>query len=176
MSLSRDPAARPPVGVASPDRDGRRGLPAGAPLALPAPLPVPVRTPAIPDPARPPAPVERRLPEHQGKLARINGALAGLSEDLRAWVELRVELVRAELLEKVEFTKGQVIQKAAAGLFAVLGALFLLVTLALGLGWWLGHPFWGFLIVTLLLFLVAAVAYAALKPKPPSTLVPEQLP
>jgi hypothetical protein len=164
------------VGVATSDRDGLAGASAGPPLALPAPLPVPVRTPAIPDPSRPPVPVARRLPEHRGKIGRINGALAGLSEDLREWVELRVELVRTELLEAVEFKKAQAIQGVSAGLFAVLGALFLLVTLALGLGWWLGHPFWGFLIVTLLLLLVAGVCWMVFKPKPPSTRVPETRP
>jgi hypothetical protein len=118
--------------------------------------------------------VDHRLPAHRGKLGRITDDLAGLSEDLRVWVELRIELVRTEIMEQVEFRIAQVKQGAAAGLAATLGALFLLVTLALGLGWWLGHPFWGFLIVTLLLLGAALVLYVALKPKPPSTLAPEK--
>ncbi|NNF56662.1 MAG: phage holin family protein [Rhodothermaceae bacterium] len=130
-------------------------------------LPAPVYEPAIPDPGRPPAPVERRLPEHRGKVARISDELAGLSEDLRAWVELRIELVRTEVTEQVDYKVNQAKQGAAAGVLAVLGIFFLLVTLALGLGWWLGQPFWGFLIVTLLLLLGAGLAYFALQPKNP---------
>jgi hypothetical protein len=112
-------------------------------------------------------PFERRLPTHRGKLARITDEVTGLGEDLKEWVELRLELVQAEVNERIEHVKAEVKQGAAAGVFAVLGALFLLVTLALGLGWWLGHPFWGFLIVTLLLFAGAGVCYLVLKPAPP---------
>jgi len=167
MPDPRDTAALPPVGVVPPDGRAPHRMPSSPPPALPAPLPAPVREPAIPDPSRPPAPVARRLPEHKGKVARIGDALTGLSEDLREWVELRIALVQTEIMEQVEFRVAQGKMGAAVGLFAALGAFFLLVTLALGLGWWLGHPFWGFLIVTLLLIAVAVMSFLVLKPTPP---------
>ena len=146
-------------------------------------LPAPVRVPALPDPSHPPAPLERRLPAHKGKVARIGDALTGLSEDLKAWVELRIELVQTEIMEQVEFRAAQAKMGAAAGLFAALGGFFLLVTLALLLGWLLFvvfdlslllAAFLGFLIVTLLLFLGALVAYRTLKPPPPPSARPDK--
>ncbi len=166
MASTRD-VSRPPVSPVE-----RAPLEREAPLRVRSngsSLPAPVREPAIPDPERTPAAVDHRLPAHQGKLGRIAGQLAGLSEDLRQWVELRIELVRAEIMEQVDFKIAQARQGAVVGVLAALGVFFLLVTLALGLGWWLGHPFWGFLIVTLLLVLGAALAYRLLRPDPPST-------
>lgn len=167
MSDSRDPVARSPVGVATKEPDPPRTVPVKPPPVSPTTLPAPVLEPAIPDPAKAPAPIERRLPEHKGKLARIGDAVTGLGEDLKEWIELRIQIAQTEIQEQVEFRVGQAKQGAAAALFAALGGLFFLLTLAFGIGWWLGHPFWGFLIVTLLLFAAAIACYLALKPKPP---------
>lgn len=167
MPLTREPTSpdmfeRSPSGLADP--------PPVPPLATTRPepsVPAPIYEPALPDPELPPAPVSHQLPEHKGKLARITDDLAGLSDDLKTWVELKIELVRAEALEAVEHAKGEVIQKAAAGVFAVLGVLFALITLGLGLGNLLWDQYWlGFLIVTALLFLFAFLAIKLLAPKP----------
>lgn len=172
MSLTRDPDPYPPPSVAAPDGAALRRTPPVMPPVRPSALPVPVRGTAIPDPTRPPAPLARRLPQHRGKIERITDEVTGLGEDLKEWVELRVALVHTEINERIEYVKAEVKQGVAAGLFAALGALFLLVTLALGLGWWLGHPFWGFLIVTLLLFALAGVMYLVFKPTPPPSAKP----
>ncbi|HYE96101.1 MAG TPA: phage holin family protein [Rubricoccaceae bacterium] len=105
-----------------------------------------------------PAPPERRLPAHRNKVARISDHLAGVSEDLREWVELRIALAKAEVTEQAKLYAGQ----AAAGVVALLALLFGLVALAHGLGAWLGHPGWGFLAVTVLLVLVACSVYGYL--------------
>lgn len=168
MPAFPDPA--PPHPAAPTTSAGLGRLPAAGPTTLPAPI----REPALRDPARPPAPLERRLPAHRGKLGRIGDELTGLGEDLKEWVELRIELARTEIEEQIAYRVGQAKQGVAAGLFAVLGALFALVTLAIGLGWLLGHAFWGFLIVTLLLFAAAGVLYARLRPTPPPSIRPDR--
>lgn len=174
MSDLRDPVARAPVPVR--ERDRPTALPASPPPSPPSTLPAPVRTPAIPDPTRSPAPVDRRLPEHKGKLARIGDAVSGLGEDLKEWIELRIELAKAEIEEQVDYRIGQAKQGAAAALFAALGGMFFLLTLAFAVGWILSllfemslllALFLGFLVVTLLLFVAALVSYRTLKPKPP---------
>lgn len=78
-------------------------------------------------------------------------------QDLTEWVDLRVRLVQLELQEEIEAKANEV---ARVGVMLVLGLvtlLFALVTLALGLGEWLGHPAWGFLAVTGLMALVTAL-------------------
>jgi hypothetical protein len=48
---------------------------------------------------------------------------------------------------------------------AAVALLFLLTALAFGLGAWLGHPAWGFLIVAGVLFLIAGVYWSRMGPK-----------
>lgn len=105
--------------------------------------------------------------QSKGKVGRVTDQISGLSEDVREWAELRLELLQTEVTEQVEYKIGQIKQ---GGTVAVIGAvllLFVLVTLALGLGILFGDPFWGFLAVTGLLALVALIAWIALKPIPP---------
>ena len=102
------------------------------------------------------------------RLGRLGKQLSGLSDDVKEIAELRIALAKAELAEQVDYGVGKAKQGSAAGVLAILGGFFLLVSLALGLGWWLGHMFWGFLIVTGLLLLGAGIAWLVLKPKPPT--------
>lgn len=145
---------------------------------LPAPLMEP--SPVLdPDAAR--APVSHQLPPHVSKAGRIGDHLAAISADLREIVELRIELLKVELsslTDKIDGYKNKVdglkvklerfadlidhfpdIVKFAAPAvvlaFYLLG--FVLATLAIGIGWALGHLFWGALIVTGLLFVVVGV-------------------
>lgn len=103
------------------------------------------------------------------KAGRITEQLSGLSEDVREWAELRMELLQTEITEQVEFRVGQLKQGGVVGAIALVLIFFALVTLALGLGMWLGHAFWGFLAVTGLLALIGLIAWMALKPIPPGT-------
>ena len=125
----------------------------------PSNLPAPIREPAIPDPERPPLGVEHRLPPHRPKVTRVADELAGLSEDLREWVELRIHLVRAEIQERINGQLSSVKGMAVFGVVAAIAALFGLVTLAVGLGAAFGGRYWlGFLFVTVLLLIVAFAA------------------
>jgi hypothetical protein len=111
---------------------------------------------ALAAPARETVPIDHRLPAHRGKVGRISDQLAGLSEDIREIVELRIQLVKREVMEQIEGRLSSVKGQAIVGALAAVAVVFLLLTVALGLGMVLGHAFWGFLIVTGL-FLVATL-------------------
>ena len=104
------------------------------------------------------------LPAHGGPLDRVGQHAAGLVADAKEWVDLRIKLAQAEVMEKVDTEKNRVVARvvplAVFGVMAGLGALFGLVAVALFLGWWLGHAAWGFLIVAVVLVLVGLVARA----------------
>src|SRR5690606_34471203 len=89
-------------------------------------LPARRDTPPLLDPTTETVPVEHRLPAHHGKLARISEHVAGLSEDLREWVELRVAVATTEIAEQAKAAVVMGVMFALAGAFA-------LVTLGLGL-------------------------------------------
>ena len=98
------------------------------------------------------------------KVERIAQQSKGLIDDVKDWVDLKIQLLEMELQEKVF---GYVV----VGVVGVLALVFFFITIALGLGLWLGHPFWGFLIVTGVMVGVAGLTYwikiARGKPKTP---------
>lgn len=91
-----------------------------------------------------------------GKLGRIAGHTQGLVEDLREWIDLRIDLAILEMEERVDRLRNEVALGLTLAFFGFFAAMFVLTTTAIGLGWLLGHPFWGFLIVTVVLLLVVA--------------------
>ena len=137
--LPEDPApvgAAPPGGAAGLPRPGRGGV----------------------------APESRQLPPHQGKLARIGDHVASLSTDLKEWVELRIDLAKAEVREAVDALKASLKRKgiaaaflAAAGVLALYALGFLFGALAWGLALLLDSAWLGMLATSLLLFVVVAV-------------------
>lgn len=106
---------------------------------------------ALPQPQE--APPERRLPSGRNKVGRISEQTKGLFDDFTSWVELRLKLFQADIQEKVEKKVDAIVIKVAPLVSAAIAGFFGLLTLALFLGWWLGHPAWGFLCVTLLFVL-----------------------
>ncbi|WP_244870209.1 phage holin family protein [Rhodothermus marinus] len=96
-------------------------------------------------------------------LQRLRRQMQELVEDLRAWVELRLTLTQLEIEERIEARIRQLLLRLLVGMLAGLAVVFALVAAALGLGSWLGHPGWGFLVVALGLAVVAAVLHFARK-------------
>jgi hypothetical protein len=94
-------------------------------------------------------------PSKEGKLGRIAGHSRGLVDDLREWIDLRLDLAILELEERVDDLRNEVALGLVLALVGFMAVLFVLTTVAVGLGWALGHPFWGFLIVAVLLVGVA---------------------
>lgn len=106
-----------------------------------------------------------------GKMNRIAAHTQGLFTDLREWIDLRIDLAILEIEERIDDFKNEVALGITFALFGFFAALFSLTTVALGVGWLLGHPFWGFLAVSVALILVI-VALRVTKPDliPPSNL------
>lgn len=110
---------------------------------------------------RPPAGDGRLAPTTGNKVQRIAQHTQRLVDDLKEWVDLRIELAQIELEERVEAKANQIALQVVVVGILLLAVVFGLVTLALALGAWIGHSAWGFLIVTLLLAAFAAVLRAA---------------
>lgn len=115
------------------------------------------------DPEAEPVPEARMLPPHRDKLERVTDHVAAISADLREWVELRIALVKRQvegvvgIMERVQHL-AEAAKLAVPGVILILiGLMFLLVTLALGIGAALGSYWLGFLIVTLVLLVVGSI-------------------
>ena len=107
-----------------------------------------------------------------GKVQRIAAHTQGLFEDLREWIDLRIDLAILEVEERIDEAKNGIALGVTLAIFAFFAALFTFATIALGVGWLLGHPFWGFLAVSVALILVV-MGLQATQPAlvPPSNLL-----
>ena len=115
--------------------------------------------PDRPEASSPPA--ERRLSPGGNKVQRVSQHARGLVDDLTTWVELRVELAKIELRERVEARANDVAIKTIAGILGALAGLFALFTVAFFFAWLFGNTALGFLTVTVLLGALAGLVYAA---------------
>lgn len=137
------PPDPPPVDAAAPTR--RVAAPPGSPL-----------TDVVPE--------TRQLPPHRGKVSRITDHVASLSTDIREWAELRIDLVKAEIQEKIDEVQASLKRKgiglaflAVAGVLALYGLGFLLGALAWGLAALTGSIWLGMLLTAALVFIVVGV-------------------
>ena len=90
---------------------------------------------------------------------QVGHTVAEISEKASLLVREEIELAKAEISLKAKLLGKGAAVAAAAGVFAVLGVIFLLHTLAWFLVWLLDTDiFWGFLITTGILFLFAGLA------------------
>lgn len=107
-----------------------------------------------------------------GKIRRIADQTQGLLTDLRTWIDLRLDLAILEVEERLDELRNDIALGVTLAFFGFFAALFGLTTVALGLGWLLGRPFWGFLAVSIALILVV-VALQSARPAlvPPSNLL-----
>lgn len=117
-------------------------------------------------PVVPGTPVEERfrLPAHRGKAGRVSDHASGLVNDVKEWAELRIELVKKEVERRIEGRLSTVKNQAIVGGLAAVTGYFALFTIAFALGALLGHPAWGFLILTVLLAVGTLVAKRKLMP------------
>jgi uncharacterized membrane protein YqjE len=103
--------------------------------------------------------------------ASIGDAVQDISERVSLLVREEIELAKAEVSQKVNtLVKGAVVG-AAAGIFMVIGLLFLLHSLSWGFAELLHHAWLGYLITAVILFLLGALAgflaYRAFKSSAP---------
>jgi uncharacterized membrane protein YqjE len=99
-------------------------------------------------------------PNHN-KPQQIGHTLAEISDKISVLVREEIELAKAEVTQKATKLGKGVAVAAVAGLFALLGLLYVLQTLAwLFAELWGKDPWLGFLTVTVILFVVAGIAAA----------------
>ncbi len=97
--------------------------------------------------------------DEEDSLGKFAGHTKELFEDLTAWVELKIQYVVLDYKEQItNRAKGAAFDLASVSII-LLAVLFGLVALALGIGTWLSHPAWGFLVVTGLLLAVALIVH-----------------
>jgi uncharacterized membrane protein YqjE len=97
-------------------------------------------------------------PDHN-RPQEIGHTIAEISEKASLLVREEIALAKAEITQKAtRLGKGAVVA-GAAGVFAILGLIMLLHTIAWFFVWLIDGPIvWGFLIVTVLLFVCAGIA------------------
>ncbi|HET6568563.1 MAG TPA: phage holin family protein [Rhodothermales bacterium] len=111
-------------------------------------------------------PVSRQLPPGGNKIQRISQHTKGLFEDVTSWVDLKIQLTRIEIEERIETRLNQLLVKAGAFTLYALAGLFALfatalgiaaILIALGLSYPLSY-FLGFLFVCILLGILGVIA------------------
>jgi uncharacterized membrane protein YqjE len=126
---------------------------------------------------------ERRTPpEDEPRLVRRAGpddgpklgeAVQDVSERVSLLVREEIELAKAEVSQKVSRLVRGAVVGVAAGIFAIVGLLFLLNSLAWGLAELFDHAWLGFLVTAMILFLLGGLAgflaYRAVKAGAPPT-------
>ncbi len=94
-----------------------------------------------------------------GVVGRVVAHGRDLGQDLLDWLDLKIQAERMKIQDALNQKVNQAADLALAGVLAGIGTLFLLIALALGLGVWLGHPAWGFLVVGLVFVAAGAVIH-----------------
>lgn len=118
------------------------------------PVPPPRTAPVMTAPPMAVEDVVHQLPPHRNKVERVADHATGLVDDVKEWVDLRIELVRGEIEAFIDSRVGALRGLVVVGIAAAITGMFALVTLGLGLGALFGRRYWlGFLVLTLLLAL-----------------------
>lgn len=104
-----------------------------------------------------------QLPPHRDKLGRVTDHVTALTTDLKVWTELQIALVQRKIegivgiFERFQHLIPALKLYIPAALIVLIGLLFLLVTVGLGLGALVGSMWLGFGILTLTLFAVGGL-------------------
>ena len=102
---------------------------------------------------------EKAASEEGGRIDRIADQTRGLIDDIKDWIDLKVQLVQLDLEERFESMANQILATIIVIVLAFITILFALIAGSLALGNWLGDPLWGFLIVTGLLALITLIVH-----------------
>ncbi|NNF03983.1 MAG: hypothetical protein HKN17_05915, partial [Rhodothermales bacterium] len=99
-----------------------------------------------------------------GRLSRITGETRGLVEDLKEWVDLKIQLLQLDFEDRIRQAANQAALTAVVIVVALLAVLFALVAAGEAMGAWFDSRSLGFLTLAGILALVAGVIHA-LKPR-----------
>ena len=93
----------------------------------------------------------------RGPMGRLANESRALFDDLREWVDLRVQLVQVDVEERIEKAANEIITIMIVVVMALFTAVFLLHGVAVWIGSALGGMHWGYLIVAVFLGLLTLV-------------------
>ena len=97
-------------------------------------------------------------PEREGgRMDRIADQTKGLFEDVKEWIDLKVQLVQLDLEEKFETIANQLLSALLVVVLAFMTLMFGLVAASLALGKVFGDPLWGFLATTAALAVITVI-------------------
>lgn len=82
-----------------------------------------------------------------GPMGRIAHESRALFDDLREWVDLRVQLIQVDVEERIEKAANEIMSMVLVMVMALFTMVFLLHGLAIWLGTLLGGAQWGYLII-----------------------------
>ena len=102
---------------------------------------------------------EPGLRDQTDKLNRVADHTRGLVEDLTSWLDLKLEYTMLNIRDQFIRSSMPLAHNLIAGIIASIALLFGLIAAALGLGEWLSHPAWGFLLVAGVLALAAWIVH-----------------
>ena len=94
-----------------------------------------------------------------GRIDRIADQTRGLIDDIKEWIDLKVQLVQLELEERFETLANQILGTLVVIVLAFVTVLFALIAASVAIGNWLGDPLWGFLVVTGILVIATVVVH-----------------
>lgn len=84
----------------------------------------------------------------------------GLLEKLEDFAQTNVKLFQYKAIDKGTEVASSVISGVVMGIFLLLGFVILSIGLALLIGAWLSHYYWGFFIMAAFYFLLGVIIYA----------------
>ena len=102
---------------------------------------------------------ENRQSAGSGRVDRLSDQTRGLMEDVKEWIDLRIQLIQVDLEDRIERIANELLSAVVVFVLLFLIIVFLLVGLALGLGPVLGHPAWGFVSVAGILVVMALIIH-----------------
>jgi hypothetical protein len=98
------------------------------------------------------------------RIDRIADQTRGLIEDVKEWIDLRVQLIQLEVEDRFETVANQLLSTMLVIVLAFTTLIFALIAASLGIGKLLGDPLWGFLATTLVLA-AATIVVRLFKPR-----------
>ncbi|NND70046.1 MAG: hypothetical protein HKN43_00545 [Rhodothermales bacterium] len=102
--------------------------------------------------------------EPDSKVRRISTQTKGLVEDMRTWVDLKMQYTQLDLEDRVDTKVNEAAKGAIVAAVGLITLVFVLLTIGLGLGVLFDSVFLGFLGVTGVL-VVALIVAAIVNPK-----------
>lgn len=96
-----------------------------------------------------------------GPLKRITGESRSLFDDLKAWVDLKIQLIQLDIEDRIRQAANQAALTAIVIVIGLLSLLFGLVAAGEALGAWLDSRSLGYLVLAVALALLAAIIHLA---------------